>query len=57
MNRFRPNLVVEGCEPFDEDRWKRIRIGGVEMAIVKPCPALPGHHHRQPNSRQSEGAA
>ena len=40
INRFRPNLVVEGCEPFDEDRWKRIRIGGVEMAIVKPCAVL-----------------
>ena len=38
MNRFRPNLVVKGCEPFAEDTWKRIRIGNVEMALVKPCP-------------------
>jgi uncharacterized protein YcbX len=38
MNRFRPNMVVKGCEPFAEDAWKRIRIGGIEMAIVKPCP-------------------
>jgi uncharacterized protein len=38
MNRFRPNLVVKGCAPFAEDAWKRIRIGGVEMALVKPCP-------------------
>jgi uncharacterized protein YcbX len=38
MNRFRPNLVLKGCEPFAEDRWKRIRIGDVELAIVKPCP-------------------
>lgn len=38
MNRFRPNIVVKGCEPFAEDSWKRIRIGGVEMALVKPCP-------------------
>lgn len=37
MNRFRPNLVVKGCEPFAEDGWKRIRIGDVEMAPVKPC--------------------
>jgi uncharacterized protein len=37
MNRFRPNLVVKGSEPFAEDTWKRIRIGGVEMALVKPC--------------------
>lgn len=38
MNRFRPNLVVKGCEPFAEDTWKHIRIGDVEMALVKPCP-------------------
>jgi uncharacterized protein YcbX len=37
MNRFRPNVVVRGCEPFEEDTWDRIRIGGVEMAVVKPC--------------------
>lgn len=38
MNRFRPNLVIKGCEPFAEDSWKSICIGGIEMAIVKPCP-------------------
>jgi len=38
INRFRPNLVVKGCEPFAEDTWKRIRIGDVEMALVKVCP-------------------
>jgi uncharacterized protein len=37
MNRFRPNIVVKGCAPFVEDTWKRIKIGDVEMALVKPC--------------------
>ena len=37
MNRFRPNLVVSGCAPFEEDRWKRIRIGDVEFDLPKPC--------------------
>ncbi len=38
MNRFRPNIVVRGAgESFAEDTWKRIRIGAVEMAVVKPC--------------------
>ena len=37
MNRFRPNIVVQNCEPFAEDTWKRIKIGDVEMALVKPC--------------------
>jgi uncharacterized protein YcbX len=37
MNRFRPNLVVRGCEAFAEDDWSRICIGEVELDIVKPC--------------------
>jgi MOSC domain-containing protein len=37
MNRFRPNIVVQGCEPFAEDTWNRIQIGDVKLAIVKPC--------------------
>ena len=37
MNRFRPNVVVRGCEPFAEDTWNRIRLGSVELAVVKPC--------------------
>lgn len=37
MNRFRPNVVVRGGEPFAEDTWNRIRAGGVELAVVKPC--------------------
>jgi uncharacterized protein YcbX len=37
MNRFRPNIVVKGCDPFEEDTWNRIRIGDVELAVVKPC--------------------
>ncbi|HJQ13627.1 MAG TPA: MOSC domain-containing protein, partial [Anaerolineales bacterium] len=37
MNRFRPNLVVRGGKPFEEDAWNRIRVGDVELAVVKPC--------------------
>jgi hypothetical protein len=37
MNRFRPNLVVEGCAPFEEDRWRRIRVGEAILRLVKPC--------------------
>lgn len=37
MRRFRPNLVVTGCEPFAEDQWNRIRVGGVYFDVVKPC--------------------
>ena len=37
MNRFRPNIVVDGCEPFAEDSWKKMRIGEIDFRIVKPC--------------------
>ena len=37
MNRFRPNLVVKGCEQYAEDTWNKIKIGDVELGIVKPC--------------------
>jgi uncharacterized protein YcbX len=37
MNRFRPNIVVKGAGPYAEDGWRRIRIGGLELAVVKPC--------------------
>jgi uncharacterized protein YcbX len=37
MNRFRPNLVVAGAEPYAEDEWQRIEIGGIPMRVVKPC--------------------
>ncbi|ARN75670.1 MOSC domain-containing protein [Oceanicoccus sagamiensis] len=35
--RFRPNIVVSGCEAFAEDGWQRIRIGEIEFSVVKPC--------------------
>jgi len=37
MERFRPNLIVEGAAPFEEDRWRRIRIGEVVFRVAKPC--------------------
>lgn len=37
MTRFRPNLVISGCAAYEEDRWKKVRIGSIEFDIVKPC--------------------
>jgi uncharacterized protein YcbX len=37
MNRFRPNIVLAGAAPFAEDGWRRIGIGEITFAVVKPC--------------------
>lgn len=37
MNRFRPNLVVEGSPAYLEDGWRVLRIGTVIFHIGGPC--------------------
>ena len=37
MERFRPNLVIEGGKPFQEDDWRTIRIGETRFDLVKRC--------------------
>lgn len=37
MVRFRPNFVIAETIPFEEDQWKRIRVGELDFEIVKPC--------------------
>ncbi|MFE7930222.1 MOSC domain-containing protein [Streptomyces sp. NPDC057456] len=37
MNRFRPNLVLAGAEPWAEDGWSRLAVGEVEFRVAKPC--------------------
>jgi uncharacterized protein len=37
MLRFRPNVVVAGTQPHEEDTWRTVRLGAVECDVVKPC--------------------
>ncbi|XP_072967188.1 uncharacterized protein [Typha angustifolia] len=37
INRFRPNILVDGCDPFSEDLWKAIKISKLKFEGVKLC--------------------
>ena len=37
MNRFRPNIVLDGLDAFAEDHIDTIEAGGVTLRLVKPC--------------------
>lgn len=37
MNRFRPNLVIDGLEAYDEDHLASLTCGSVTIRLVKPC--------------------
>jgi uncharacterized protein len=37
MRRFRPNIVVADTQPYEEDEWQHIRVGEVDVDVVKPC--------------------
>ncbi|XP_012536309.2 molybdenum cofactor sulfurase 3 [Monomorium pharaonis] len=37
MHRFRGNIIVEGCEAFDEMQWEHVRIGNNTFKVNGPC--------------------
>jgi uncharacterized protein YcbX len=37
MNRFRPNIVIDGIGPWTEDRIDTLNAGGLSLKLVKPC--------------------
>ncbi|XP_042448725.1 mitochondrial amidoxime reducing component 2-like [Zingiber officinale] len=37
INRFRPNILVDGCDPFSEDLWKELKINKLNFHGVKLC--------------------
>ena len=34
--RFRPNLVVDGCDAFEEESWSNISIGCQKFEVSQP---------------------
>jgi len=41
MNRFRPNIVIQGLDAYEEDYLAGMRIGGMTFAFVKRCARCP----------------
>jgi hypothetical protein len=45
VERMRPNIVVDGCQAWDEDSWELVRFGdegeGPLIYVVARCPRCP----------------
>ncbi|HEX5640113.1 MAG TPA: MOSC N-terminal beta barrel domain-containing protein [Burkholderiaceae bacterium] len=37
IDRFRPNIVIDGVDRFEEDYARELRIGDAVLELVKPC--------------------
>jgi hypothetical protein len=38
IERFRPNLIVDGCAPWAEDGWRTLSVGNAEIRLVLQWP-------------------
>jgi hypothetical protein len=54
MNRFRPNVVIDGLEPHDEDHLDTIVVGDVVLRPVKPCVRCEVTTTDQASARRSD---
>ncbi|RJG04975.1 MOSC domain-containing protein [Noviherbaspirillum cavernae] len=41
MSRFRPNIVINGIDAFEEDYAESFKLGDASLKPVKPCPRCP----------------
>ena len=37
MQRFRPNIVVADAPAYAEDNWRTVRVGDIDVDVVKAC--------------------
>ncbi len=37
VRHFRPNVLIDGCDAYAEDRWQTLRTGPLRLHLVKPC--------------------
>lgn len=38
IERFAPSLVLEGTDPFEEDKWKAVKVGGARFVVTRAGP-------------------
>lgn len=50
MGNFRPNITIEGADAYDEDYWRELRIGKLNVFVVRACARCP-----VPNIDQKQG--
>ncbi len=56
--RFRPNILISGVDPFEEDHWGKIKIGDAILELIEPCSRcavpslspLTGERSAEPNA-------
>ena len=37
IDRFRANIIIDGCEAHAEDEWSQISVNDIEIQLVKAC--------------------
>ena len=38
IERFAPSLVIEGTDPFEEDEWRAVKVGGARFHVTRAGP-------------------
>ncbi|MCP4076029.1 MAG: MOSC domain-containing protein [Gammaproteobacteria bacterium] len=37
INRFRANIIIDGCDAHEEDFWSKISVNNIDILLAKPC--------------------
>ncbi len=37
INRFRANIIIDGCDAHEEDLWSKISVNSIDILLAKPC--------------------
>ena len=56
VNRFRPNIMFTGGEPFEEDQLEHFVINGIDCFCCKALCKMYYYHHQPANFRKKQRA-